>query len=147
MTRLIALFAVALVGCVDKTPPPYDVRFADDVPQVDRNTVHSAMGDWDRVTGSDVLVDGPRSGECGHVLIVRKAHGVDTAITYEGACNQRIEYSPDYADKCSLSHELGHALGLDDDSKPGSVMHGCGSRDQLTLTNEDGAHVRARWGL
>jgi len=141
--QLIELFVLLLCACADETPPPYTLLFGDNVAATDRALWNEAVDRWNAVAGREVLRVGPPEGECGKVRVFRR-EDIESAEIWRGACNQRIEYRADHADRCVFMHELGHSLGLDDE--PGAtLMRDCNGAEQ-DLTASDGELLKGRWG-
>lgn len=146
MTRLalsLVLLGV-LSACSEVPPPPYDLRFDESVSEAARELWRADAEAWNAVVGHAVFAE--HSRECGHVILVQRPGGRGTS--YRDKCNITIVYRDD-DDRSMRLHELGHALmsGSDDDHRAGQTVMATDGARMLELVPEDGAEVRAYWGL
>lgn len=144
MARLIVLALFVLAGCAETAPPPpYVLKYDDSVSAFERQLWLTAGAAWSGVVGQRVFVDAV-DGDCGHVRIYHRPHK-NRGTTYPDGCNFVVEYAT-VGDKIMKLHELGHVLGLE--HRAGSVMAGEGMGEFAgELTPDDGAEVRAVWGM
>lgn len=162
MARLTAFFAlVLLAACGDAMgAPPYDVVIVGDATAIDEEQLAIAVKRWNEPVGGGLLVYRGKVGRPadGRVNVFLNA---DQALN-NGKCIRRNPGLDSVGDvvrldihagpaedgtflRVVLMHELGHALGLEHEKDPASVMYSPAGTDQLSAA--DVARVRKLWSL
>lgn len=155
---MIGLCLLVLACANEERPaPPYTVIFDATATTPLVNVVYTAMDDWNQALGTDALQRGDSLAPepCNHVRVTLVDNVLDgqhllppVGTTQRVGCNFVIRLSTEaLSDVTTVEHELGHTLGLIDSDDPQSVMFWVITRWPTSITAENVADVRKRWGF
>lgn len=158
---MILAMVAMVAGCETQEAPPFELVFAADATTEQVSAVMDAADDWNERANVDLFYqgEGQRSERsCNTIYVSFMAEddfatsGIKhrlAALHTDKGCFHTIAYAKrGLNDPATIRHELGHALGLDDDQEDrNSVMFWVVTDQSASITDADVSAVKAHWNL